>query len=82
MRSEGEILWVHSQAELSFDAAGNLERLLGTSVDITERVLTEKDLEARHDRLEEVIENAPLNCKKATTNCAASLCWPLTAKSV
>ena len=39
-----EIRWVHSHAQLAFDAAGNLRQALGTAQDITERKRREEEL--------------------------------------
>lgn len=40
---DGNFIWVHSQAELTFDENGNPERLLGTVIDITERKRLEEE---------------------------------------
>ncbi len=50
VRADGRVIWVHAQAELSRDAAGNPQALLGTIVDITARKTMElalRDSEAR-----------------------------------
>jgi two-component system cell cycle sensor histidine kinase/response regulator CckA len=45
LRPDGQVLWVHAQADFTRDADGNPENLLGTIVDITDRkhVEVEKD---------------------------------------
>ena len=48
------VRWVHARARLMRDAAGNPERLLGTSQDITERHLAEHALRERDRMLDEV----------------------------
>jgi PAS domain S-box-containing protein len=42
MRPDGTVIWVHGQTELVRDSEGNPERLLGTTVDITERRQSEQ----------------------------------------
>jgi len=54
------VRWVHARARLMRDAAGNPERLLGTSQDITERHLAEHALRERDRMLDEVEELAEL----------------------
>ncbi len=50
IRPDGRVIWVHAQAELTRDGAGNPKTLLGTIIDITARKNAElalRDSEAR-----------------------------------
>ena len=49
---DGTVLWVHAQAELTYDANGHPETLLGTVIDITERKKAEAELKNRMDELD------------------------------
>ena len=51
IRPDGQIIWVHSQAELTRDADGNPENLLGTVVDITERKRAQSQRDASLEAL-------------------------------
>lgn len=53
------IRWVHSQAELAFDAGGRLCRALGTVQDITERKLADEALRASEARYRELFAANP-----------------------
>jgi len=54
IRPDGEVLWVHAQAEMVRDADGNPQTLLGTVIDIT----TRKEAEERRRELEVRIQRA------------------------
>lgn len=60
VRADGSIIWVHSQAELVFDANGVPQSLLGTSVDITARKRSEAMLFAQKRILEMIASGTPL----------------------
>jgi len=49
---DGEVIWVHAQAELVRDADGNPESLLGTVVDITARKRAEETVKEHAAQLE------------------------------
>ena len=51
--TDGKIIWVHAQAELTYDADGNPDFLLGTIVDITERKNVENNLKENERILNE-----------------------------
>ena len=44
VRIDGQVIWVHAQAEIARDAEGNAGTLLGTIVDITDRKRSEQRL--------------------------------------
>ena len=44
VRPDGTVIWLHAQGELTRDADGNPDRLLGTVVDITERKQLEQQI--------------------------------------
>lgn len=79
----GEIRWMHSRGTLSCDSAGRPVRVLGFSIDITERKKVEEALResegrerARVKELEALLDAAPIailiaadpECKYITTN--------------
>ncbi|MBE9224925.1 PAS domain S-box protein [Phormidium sp. LEGE 05292] len=47
---DGQVRWLHSQGTVYFDAAGEPERLIGISVDITERKQVQAELQEREQR--------------------------------
>ena len=55
--SDGEVIWVHAQAELIRDADGNPESLLGTVVDITERKQAEEALRESEEKYKTLVES-------------------------
>ncbi len=56
IRPDGQVIWVHAQAELVRDADGNPESLLGIVVDITERKQAEEALQEAREQLERRVE--------------------------
>jgi PAS domain S-box-containing protein len=58
VRSDGEVIWIHANAELVLDKEGEPEMLLGTALDITERKKAE----------EEVISQREVIARVARTN--------------
>ncbi|HEY9296168.1 MAG TPA: PAS domain S-box protein, partial [Phormidium sp.] len=50
IRPNGQVRWLDSQGTLYFDAVGEPERLIGISVDITERKQVEAELREREQR--------------------------------
>jgi len=50
LRSDGEVIWVHAQAELTRDVEGKPDRLLGTIIDITDRKKVEELLRESQKR--------------------------------
>lgn len=61
VRPDGEVIYVHSQAELILGVSGIPETLLGTSIDITERKLAEHELNESEKRFRLLYDNAPLS---------------------
>ncbi|TAM51079.1 MAG: PAS domain S-box protein, partial [Acidobacteria bacterium] len=57
---DGTIRWVHAHAQLTRDAEGAPETLLGTVVDVTERRRAEDQLREFSQRLNYHVENSPL----------------------
>lgn len=55
LRPDGEIVWVHAQAELSRDEHGAPARLLGTMVDITAQKRSEEALKASEREYRELV---------------------------
>ncbi len=66
VRPDGELLWVHADAELLHDDEGNPERLLGTVIEITERKRAEQELERHREHLEELVVER--TCKLTAVN--------------
>ncbi|UCE59462.1 MAG: PAS domain S-box protein [Phycisphaerales bacterium] len=58
IRSDGEVIWVHAQAELTREADGKPGSLLGTVVDITDRKRAEEALRKERDFADGLIETA------------------------
>ncbi|MBU2445278.1 MAG: PAS domain-containing protein [Bacteroidetes bacterium] len=56
-RPNGEIIWVHAQAQLVYDADGKPKTLLGTILDITERKQVAENLRKKDEHHRAVIEN-------------------------
>ncbi|MFC1839517.1 PAS domain S-box protein [Thermodesulfobacteriota bacterium] len=56
LRPDGKIIWVHSRAELTRDAGGMLESLIGTVVDITELKETAEKLRKSEEMYRSLVE--------------------------
>jgi len=56
---DGGVHWIESCGELTYDAAGHLVSLIGTSQDITEQKLLEIEKDKLHQRLKSITENIP-----------------------
>lgn len=54
VRPDGEIIWLYTQAEVSRDETGRPVRMLGATVDITERKHAESSLEQRFKELQTI----------------------------
>lgn len=59
VRPDGDVIWVHAQAELFHDNHGNPESLLGTVIDITERKQIEEALIKSESKYSDLYDNAP-----------------------
>lgn len=57
IRPDGTIRWIESKGRAFYDAAGNVERILGTNQDITERETLERSLKASEERYRSVVED-------------------------
>lgn len=60
LRPDGETRWVHDRGFPVFDAAGDLESVVGIAADVTERKRIEQELRRQRDRTEWVIETSPV----------------------
>lgn len=58
VRPDGGIVWVHAQAEVSYDEQGQPARLLGTIVDITAQKEVERALRESERKYRELVEHA------------------------
>ncbi|WP_395656255.1 PAS domain-containing protein [Nocardioides sp.] len=54
VRPDGEVRYLHSNGQVVMGADGSPERMLGTCIDVTERVLAEREREAAAVHLSEV----------------------------
>jgi PAS domain S-box-containing protein len=59
VRPDGELRFVHSQGDVTLDAAGRVCRMFGTVQDVTERKRAERALLESHSLLNAVIEGSP-----------------------
>jgi PAS domain S-box-containing protein len=59
VRSDGEVRYVHSYAEVRRDESGKPLRMFGTMIDITERVQAEEALKVSEAKYVDLYENAP-----------------------
>ena len=57
---DGAERWVHEWATIVFDAAGRVQRLIGTTQDVTDRRRAEAALREREDLLRVIVDAAPL----------------------
>ncbi|MFV1980324.1 MAG: PAS domain S-box protein, partial [Rhodothermia bacterium] len=60
VRPDGDVIWVHARADLIRDDEGNAEILLGTALDITERVEAERETRAIRDQLQLSVDRMPV----------------------
>ncbi|NTU53860.1 MAG: PAS domain S-box protein [Chlorobiaceae bacterium] len=72
-RPDGSIRWMLSQGGPVHDSHGKVERLVGTTMDITERKMMEEELKKTHTRLDFTLEKCHLgwwefNPQNNTTN--------------
>ncbi len=59
IRTDGEVIWIHNEAEVVRDGQGNVTRLVGTAQDITERKVTEETLKKSESLLTNIVEQSP-----------------------
>jgi PAS domain S-box-containing protein len=59
LHSSGKIHWVSSKGQGWYDAAGELTRVLGVNIDITETKRAEEELRHQKQLLETITDNAP-----------------------
>jgi PAS domain S-box-containing protein len=55
-RKDGAVIWISASIHAVFDSNGNIERLDGIAIDVTDRKKAKEDLRSAHERL-----NATLN---------------------
>ncbi len=60
VRPDGEIRWVHQEAEVLFGADGKARQMVGMAQDITERKRIEEERTESEDRYRTLIETSPL----------------------
>ncbi|MCA9085070.1 MAG: PAS domain S-box protein [Planctomycetaceae bacterium] len=60
IRPNGDVIWIHSRARATRDAAGKLILVEGTDQDITETMTSGLQLSAERDRFEKLMEAVPL----------------------
>ena len=60
LRPDGEIRWIASRGVCRRDAAGNVDRILGIVIDITERKAAENRLRESEARFRTVADSAPV----------------------
>ena len=59
MRVDGSVPWMETHARAVRDPAGQLIRIVGTTMDVTDRLRAEAALRASEERLSAIIENTP-----------------------
>ncbi len=59
IRPDGEVRWLSAWGRVLFTADGQLERMVGLNVDITDQRRTEQALRASEERFRALIDNAP-----------------------
>jgi PAS domain S-box-containing protein len=59
VRPSGEIRWVTNRGVMTYDASGKLVRIIGTSIDITERKQAEASLKESEERFATFMTNSP-----------------------
>lgn len=60
VRPDGTVRWVHTRGYEVSDEAGQVTRVLGTTVDITERKLAELALREKQRELQQILDALPL----------------------
>lgn len=60
-RKDGSIVWVSTNAHYYFDPGGNVKGVEGNTRDITDIILTRKQLQNQHNHLEELIAERTLD---------------------
>jgi PAS domain S-box-containing protein len=58
VRPDGEVRWVNKQTDITFDADGSPGKILGTVLDITERVQAQKDIRQERDKAQKYLDIA------------------------
>ena len=56
---DGEVRWVNKQSEITYDADGSPGTILGTVIDITERVHAEQELRESEEKFQVLFKYAP-----------------------
>ena len=59
LRMDGSVPWMETHARAVRDAGGALIRIVGTTMDVTDRLRAEDALRASEERLSAIIENTP-----------------------
>ncbi len=54
--NDGEIRWVNGKGKLSYNGNNEIQSMIGTISDITEKYLSEEELEKHRNHLEELVE--------------------------
>ncbi len=58
IRPDGKVIWVQAMGDLNYDSKGNKKNLLGTVVNITDRMLSRNKLIESENKFKLIIENA------------------------
>ena len=60
VRPDGTVRWITARGEFNYDANGDAERMLGMSVDITERKLAEEALKKSEEKFSKAFRKSPM----------------------
>jgi PAS domain S-box-containing protein len=61
VRPDGSVRWITARGQFTYDANGDAERMLGMSVDITERKLAEGAVEKSEEKFSKAFRESPMS---------------------